>query len=267
MLRLLTSWLFIFCFSQSSIAADQVAIAVASNFSVPMRSIIQEFESASGHSVRVSFASTGKLYAQIINGAPFDILLSADQAAPKKMLDSGVALTGTRRSYAIGQLVLWSNDGPEAYSAQERLIRKSFNKVAIANPRFAPYGLAAAQVLEKLQLTNETPHALVYGENIAQVYQFVKTANADLGFIAASQIVGQQLPKRVKFWLVPQSLHEPITQDMVLLARSKGNSAARSFFAFMQTEQVEAIIKRHGYRVPGGVQKMKDTPNALREAS
>jgi len=227
-------------------AAAEVSAAVASNFTKPMREIAAGFERKTGHKVVLSFGSTGKLYAQIRNGAPFDLFLAADHETPAKLETEGQGVVGSRFTYAIGRLVLWSARPGYVDQHGEILRKGSFRHIAIANPKTAPYGAAARQVLERLGLwTTVAPH-IVQGENIAQTHQFVASGNAELGFIALSQLrdAGRDAGS---LWLVPRELHDPIAQDAVLLQRGKDNPAARELLAYLQGAEARAIIESYGY--------------------
>ncbi len=234
-------------FLSCACSADNVQVAVASNFAAPMTALIDEFNKASGHTVRTSFGSSGKLYAQIINGAPFDIFFSADQVKPKKLVDSGYAQAENLRTYAIGALVLLSNSAVD--DPLEQLKSGHFQRLSLANPKFAPYGIAALEVLKNLGLELETRNKRIFGENISQTFQYVSSGNVDLGFVAWSQVKALPLQQGQSLWRVPEHLSDSITQDTVLLNRAKTNQAARAFFNFLQGSQAENIIRQHGYRV------------------
>lgn len=228
--------------------ADTVHIAVASNFTHPMKTLIGEFEKKSSHTVKASYGSSGKIYAQIKHGAPFDIFFSADQTKPLALYNEGVAYSAPF-TYAIGGLALWSNNPKYKNKNLEAVLQSNaFNKLAIANPKLAPYGRAAYEVLENLNLIDTTRKKWVKGENIAQTYQFVSTGNADLGFVALSQMVNPS-----SYWNVPTHLYQPIRQDAVLLKhrdekRGARNKAALDFIQFINTPQSHAIIQSYGYR-------------------
>ncbi|MBP8925112.1 MAG: molybdate ABC transporter substrate-binding protein [Pseudomonadales bacterium] len=235
--------------SNGACAAD-VQVAVAANFSEPMRRIAVLFEEATGHHARLSFGASGMFYAQIKAGAPFDLLLSADQKIPAALLDEGLALPGTRRTYARGRLVLWSADPQLVGAGPEVLSRPGWRHLALANPQLAPYGAAAAQTLDKLGLREALTPRLVQGENISQTYQFIATGNAELGFIAWSQVIGKdgQIASG-SAWLVPANLHQPILQDLVLLNPARDNPAADALLQFLQTPVVTALIRDSGYEI------------------
>ena len=229
--------------------ADTLRVAVASNFSAPMQEIASRFEAKSGHRLLLSLGSTGKLYAQIRNGAPFDLLLAADDKVPAILERDGQAVPDTRFTYAIGTLVLWSAREGYVDDRGEVLGEGSFKHLALANPKTAPYGTAAQATLENLGFEQTLRDRLVQGENIAQTHQFVASGNAELGFVALSQLLdGKGLMIGTgSAWVVPAELHPPIRQDAVLLANAKDSQAARDLLAFLKSEEVAAIIKAYGY--------------------
>ncbi len=236
----------ILLFSQA-VEADQAAVAVAANFTVPAQRLAAAFEVATGHTLQLSFGATGKFYAQIVNGAPFGALLAADEVTPAKLETEGWGIAGSRFNYAQGRLVLWSRQADTVDSAGEILKGDYFHHLAIANPKLAPYGTAAFQVLERLGLQNTLAPKLVEGENIGQTFQFVATGNAELGFVALSQLVGQPPGSR---WLVPEELYSPIIQQALLLTPGKSNEAAQGFLTYLKTEAARLIIEEYGYKVP-----------------
>jgi molybdate transport system substrate-binding protein len=230
-----------------TVCAEEAQIAVAANFTAPMKAIIARFEDDTGHSVKVSFGSTGKLYAQIQNGAPFEALLAADQRRPELLEEEGVGVPGSRFTYAIGSLVLWSADAEKVEDGPALLESGDFNKLSIANPKLAPYGEASVQTLEALGVEQAIEPKLVMGENIAQAYQFVDTGNADIGFVALSQVMqGGEIVKG-SGWIVPGEMHAPIRQDAVILESGKDNPAVTELFAYLQGERAKAIIHDFGY--------------------
>lgn len=237
------------CLLSLSSAAEVVNVAVAANFTAPMKQIISHFEKESGHQARVSFGSTGKFYAQISHGAPFDVFFSADQARPIKLIEDGMAITTSRFTYALGSLVLWSADPALIDNGEQFLKAKTVNKLAIANPRLATYGTAAMEVLENLQLAEPLKSRLVQGENIAQTYQFVSSGNAQAGFVALSQVWNDGEFTSGSAWLVPKNLYQPIRQDVVLLKRGAKNTAAEALLTFMKTPQSIEIIHAYGYDI------------------
>jgi len=229
--------------------ADEVQVAVAANFSAPMKQIAAQFEKDSGHTVLASFGATGKFYAQIQNGAPFDVLLAADDETPAKLEKEGAAVQGTRFTYAIGKLVLWSAQPGLVDDKGEVLRKGGFTHLAIANPKLAPYGAAAVEVLQKMQLYGTVEPKLVQGENIAQAHQFVVSGAAPLGFVAMSQVMEGGKLKSGSAWFVPANLYTPIRQDAVVLARGKGKSAVEAFLAYLKGEQAKAVIRSYGYEL------------------
>jgi molybdate transport system substrate-binding protein len=245
--RLVTALLL--CLAANTSSADQVRIAVAANFTEAVRLIVPAFETATGHIVVPSFGSTGKFYAQIANGAPFDLLLSADEDTPRRLIAAGLAVPGTRLTYASGRLALWSA-APGAVDARgDVLKRRDFARLAIANPKVAPYGAAAEAALKKLGVYGSVSPRLVQGENIAQTFQFVSTRNAQLGFVALAQVLALKDDKRGSWWVVPSNLHPPIRQDAVLLHPGESKPAARAFLDFLKDPQVKRIITALGYGV------------------
>lgn len=252
---LLTSCLFIFV---HIVSADQVLIAAASNFTIPLQQLIKIYQQTSGDEIVASYASTGKLYAQIQNGAPFELFLAADMQRPKQLEKEGLIVENSRSTYAYGRLVLWSKN-KDLIDDEGALINGNFNFLAMANARTAPYGLAARQVLEKLQLYNRLRSRIVSGENIGQTYQYVATGAADLGFIARSQI---SIPGRDavgSHWLVPDSMHSPIEQQMVLL---KNQPASKRFYTFISSDVARDIIRQYGYDLP--MKQPSDTRTSLK---
>jgi len=241
--------------------AAEVTVAVAANFAAPMQQIARAFAQDTGHQAVLSLGATGSFYAQIRNGAPFHVFLSADDETPQRLEREGLAVAGSRFSYAIGQLVLWSPQPGRVDDRGEVLRTGAFPRLAIANPRLAPYGQAAMQVLDRLGVAAQWQPRLVVGENIAQAYQFVATGNASLGFVALSQVlvdgrtdghIGGRL-REGSAWIVPASLHEPIRQDAVLLSRGQGNPAATALLAYLRGDKARAVIRAHGYSLSAGV--------------
>lgn len=227
--------------------ADEIRVAVASNFTSTIKEITRLFEQHSGHKVTLVFGSTGKHYAQIKNGAPFDIYLAADVQRPKLLEAEGMVQPGSRFTYAIGKLVLWSPERKAVDPAGNVLEQGDFRHLAIANPKLAPYGKAAREVLQNRGLWQVLQERFVRGENIGQTFQFVKSGNAELGFISLSQIKrpGKFMPGSQ--WEISQSLYSPIEQQAVLL---KDNDLARAFMLFMRSEEALKIIRSYGYGTP-----------------
>lgn len=234
----------------SGAAADEVQVAVAANFSTPMQRIAADFERETGHKAQLSIGSTGKFYAQIKNGAPFEVLLAADEATPKRLEAEGAAVAGTRLAYAIGQLVLWSARPGFVDGAGDVLRKGDFRHLAIANPKTAPYGAAAVQTLEALKLFDALAPRFVQGENIAQTQQFVATGNAELGFVALSQVWRAGGIAEGSGWIVPAGLHAPIRQDAVLLAPGRDRPAAIALLRFLRGEPAQRVIREFGYALP-----------------
>ena len=228
--------------------ADTVSVAVAANFTAPMQKIAAAFEADTGHKAELSFGATGKFYAQITHGAPFQILLSADDTTPARLEREGKAVAQSRLTYAIGALVLWSAQ-PGYVDAQGDVLKTGrFKHLAIANPKLAPYGAAAVQVMDKLGTTAALQPRLVQGENIAQTFQFVATGNAQLGFVALSQVMADGKILSRSAWQVPANLHDPIRQDAVLLQSGKDSAAAAALLTYLRGAKARAIIQSYGYR-------------------
>lgn len=240
------------CLSLSAIAnvqAEQVQVAVAANFSAPMPAIAEGFERATGHTLVAAYGATGQLYAQIKNGAPFEVFLAADDSTPAKLESEGESVAGSRFTYAIGALALWS--AQDGYVDDQGVVLKAnqFQHLAIANPKTAPYGLAAAQVLAKLGLSQAVAPKLVEGQNIAQTIQFVASGNAELGFVALSQVYKDGKLTSGSAWRVPAELHEPIRQDALILNQGKDNPAAKALLDYLRSEQAVTVIKSYGYQL------------------
>lgn len=231
-----------------AVAAD-VQIAVAANFAGPIEEISQSFEKMTGHRLKISTGASGKFYAQIKNGAPFEVFLSADEQKPSQLEKDGLAVQGSRFTYAIGKLVLWSADANLVDSKGKILATGNFNKLAIANPKTAPYGEAAIQTLTALNLKSVLEPKLVIGESIGQTYQFVATGNASMGFVALSQVTKANKLIGGSEWVVPEKLYQPILQDAVLLVNGRDNVAARQFMLFLRSDEALRIIKSFGYAV------------------
>jgi len=227
--------------------AGEVSVAVAANFTVPMQKIAAAFERETGHTAILAFGSTGRFHAQVRNGAPFQVLLAGDDETPARLEREGHGVAGTRFTYAIGRLVLWSASPSVVDARGEVLRRPGIAKVAIADPRLAPYGAAAVQVLQKLGVEAAVRPRLVQGESIAQAYQFVATGNAPLGFVALSQVMAEGRITHGSAWVVPADLHDPIRQDAVLLTPGKDQPAARALLAFLRSDPARAIVRAHGY--------------------
>ena len=227
--------------------AAQVQVAVASNFATPMQKIAARFEQDTGHQARLATGATGKFYAQIRHGAPFEVLLSADDLTPARLEAEGAAVPGSRFTYAIGRLVLWSPAEGRIDGSPELLRSGDFKHLAIANPKTAPYGAAAQTTLEKLGLGDTLRSRLVQGENIAQTHQFVASGNAQLGFIALSQVVENGRIATGSGWIVPDDYHAPIRQDAVLLEKGRDNPAAVALMGYLARPEIRELIRSHGY--------------------
>lgn len=241
----------LFCMMAVDADAEPVTVAVASNFTRAIQDIVASFAAESGQVVQITSASTGKLYAQISNGAPFDVFLAADAERPRLLEAAGRGVEGSRFTYAIGQLVLWSRDPALAGTdCRGRLNDLGASRLAIANPDTAPYGVAAREMLIGLGLWGRVEAQLVRGENIAQALHFVSSGNASLGLIARAQANDARLPPATCSWPVPPKLHSPIRQQAVLLNRAAGNESAAAFLEFLRGPTARAIIARHGYLLP-----------------
>lgn len=230
--------------------ADEALVAVATNFAEVMERLERDFERDSGHELTVVSGSTGKLYAQITNGAPFDVFLAADRERPRLLEEQGLAVDASRFTYAVGCLVLWSPiAGRVAPDGAETLRHGDFRKLAMANPALAPYGAAARETLEKLGLYEQLRGRLVIGENIGQAFAMVATGNAELGFVALSYVMSARNEMPGSRWDVPQEYYAPIRQDTVLLERGAGNDAAAALLRWLKEDEARAIVERFGYRV------------------
>ena len=222
-------------------------MAVAANFSSPMKIIAQDFERITGHKAVLSFGGTGQFYAQIKNGAPYSLLLAADAHTPAKIEKEGLGVTGTTFTYAIGHLVLWSKTSGRVDDRGEILKTGNFSKIAIANPKLAPYGAAAIEVLNHLGIMSQVKPKIVEGANIAQTYQFVFSENADLGFVALSQVYENGKLKQGSAWIVPTSLHSPIKQDAIMLNPGRDSPAAIALLTYLRSDAAKAVIRKFGY--------------------
>jgi len=227
--------------------ANDVQVAVAANFTAPMQKIAAEFAKDTGHKAVLAFGATGKFYAQIVNGAPFDVLLAADDETPARLETEHRTVPGTRFTYATGKLVLWSAQDGVVDNQGQVLKTGDYAHLAIANPKTAPYGAAAIETLTKLNLLDRVLGKLVQGENIAQAYQFVSTGNARLGFVALSQVYRDGRFTSGSGWIVPANLHGPIRQDAVILARGGANPAAQALEGYLKSNKAKEIIRSYGY--------------------
>ncbi len=248
--------IFSLCFAATlsfNVQAEQLTAAIAANFAGTMKQLKPLFEQHSGHRLVTSFASSGTLFAQIHNGAPFDVFLSADTQRPRELIKEGLAVADSSFIYATGKLVLWSSQ-PELIDRQGNILRaghwqqKGIRHIAIANPKTAPYGRAALQTLKTMQLVDATQPYRVTGQNIAQTFQFVASGNAQLGFIAQTQLLALAESERGSHWPVPKTMHEPIQQMAIMLNRGRDNKAAEAFLKFMQSPQAQDVIRARGYQ-------------------
>jgi molybdate transport system substrate-binding protein len=229
--------------------AEEISVAVAANFTAPARQIAAHFEKETGHRAILAFGATGAFYAQITNGAPFDVLLSADDETPARLARERAALPASRFTYATGRLALWSAKPGYVDDKGEVLKRGAFKHIAIANPKLAPYGAAAIEVLTALKLLDAVKPRLVQAQNIAQARQFVATGNAALGFVALAQVMKDARIAEGSAWIVPSALHRPIRQDAVLLAKGEGKPAAEAWLKYLKGDRAKAIIRSFGYEV------------------
>lgn len=228
--------------------AEQALVAVAANFIPPFREIATEFEKSTGHQLQVSGGSSGNFYTQIKNGAPFDVFFSADNERPQKLEEEGLGVKDTRFTYAIGRLVLWSPTA-DLIKGEETLRLKQYKKLAMANPKTAPYGVAAMQTMQKLELWEGLQPHIVMGENLGQTMGFIESGNVQLGFVALSQVMDPKIKGQGSRWDVPTHLHEPIKQDVILLTKGKDNPAAKALMEFMSGPPAKTIIERYGYEL------------------
>jgi len=233
------------CLAEANAFAAQTNVAVAANFTDAAKEIAAVFHQKTGHEAVLSFGSSGQFYSQIMQDAPFQIFLSADNERPKKLVDDGLGVAESRFTYAVGKLVLWSKT-PDLVKGEETLKTASFAKLSICNPVAAPYGAAAVEAMKSLKVYDTLQPKFVEGANITQAFQFVQTGNAELGFVALSQLTGNDSGSR---WLVPQRLYTPILQEAVLLKKGASNEAATAFITFLKGPEARAIIEKYGYEV------------------
>ncbi|MFC6283769.1 MULTISPECIES: molybdate ABC transporter substrate-binding protein [Polaromonas] len=245
LLRLLPALLVML--ASASVLAEEVQVAVAANFTAPMKLIAADFEKDTGHKTVLSFGATGKFYAQITNGAPFDVFLAADTETPAKLEKEGAAVSGSSFTYATGRLVLWSAKPGVVDDKGAALLRGEFKHLAIAAPKLAPYGAAAIETMTKVGLLPSLEPKLVQGESIGQTFSMIASGNAELGFVALSQVFEDGKIKSGSAWVVPTNLHSPIRQDAVLLTRAKNNQAAVQLVAYLKTEKAKNVIRSFGY--------------------
>jgi molybdate transport system substrate-binding protein len=234
----------------SSAQAAEVSVATASNFVAPLAQIAVLFQKESGHTLKVSSAASGKLYAQIKGGARFDVFLSADEELPKQLLQEGLAVGGSRFVYATGRLVLWSAQPGLVDEKASVLNKGNFNTLAIANPVNSPYGVAAKETLTKLTMWNSIQRKLDKGDDLAQTYQLAASERDDLAFIALSQVMRDGKISQGSWWLVPPEMHKPIRQSAVLLSAAKDKEAAKAFLVFLKGEKARAVMRGFGYDLP-----------------
>lgn len=242
--RLLAAFVWVF-----GAQAAEVRVAVAANFMAPMQKIAKAFEQTTGHKAVLSFGATGNFYAQIRHGAPFDILLAADSATPLKIERERLSVAGSRFTYATGRLVLWSPQAGLVDPGGAVLRSARIQKVALANPKLAPYGAAAVETLAQLGMLQEVQSKWVQGENIAQTYQFVASQNAQAGFVALSQVLSNGQMRAGSAWIVPSHLHAPIHQDAVLLNPGQNKPAATALLAYLQSDNVKTMLQSFGYEL------------------
>jgi molybdate transport system substrate-binding protein len=239
---------FVLCLAAAGLVhADEVQVAVAANFAGPMKELATRFEQETGHKVRSTVGSTGKFYAQIRNGAPFEVLLAADDETPIKLEQEGAAVAGTRFTYAIGKLVLWSAQAGVVDDKGEVLGKGGWQHLAIANPKLAPYGAAAVEAMKKLNVYGAVEPRLVVGESIAQAQQFIDSGAAQLGFVAMSQVFEGGKLKSGSAWMVPAGLYSPIRQDAIVLDKGRNKPAAAAFLAYLKSDAAKIVIRSYGY--------------------
>lgn len=247
-IRHVTALLFA-AFLHGATHAAEAQIAVAANFAEPIKAIAAVLEKTTGHTLKISTGASGAIYTQIRNGAPFDVFLSADNERPEMLEKDGLTQPGTRFTYATGQLVLWSAKAGRVDAKGEVLKAADLGKVAHANPKTAPYGAAAVQVIGRLGLGAALAPKLVQGESIGQTFGFVKTGNADVGFVAMSQVLMGGRLKEGSMWVVPPALHDPIRQDAVILKKGADNEAAQALIKLLQSPNIKELIRSYGYGV------------------
>lgn len=234
-------------FAAAPLSADQVTAAVAANFSEAIQRLAPLFHKTTGHTLAPSLGATGKFYTQIKNGAPFEVLLAADEETPRRLVTEGLAVADSRFTYAVGRLVLWSPK-PGFVDAEGNVLKRAdFARLAIANPKLAPYGAAAETAMKKLGVYDTVAPKLVQGENISQTFQFVQSGNAQLGFVALAQVLALEEGERGSWWTPPAGLHASIRQDVVLLKAGEGKPAARAFLKFLRSPEARHVIETLGY--------------------
>ena len=248
--KLCVSWvlLVVAILKVTSLQAAEIKVAVAANFYKPVLALVEHYQKETGHHVQVSAGSTGKLYAQIKNGAPFEVFLAADQQRPRLLVEEGLAEPKSQFTYALGSLVLWSNN-PELVDGKGEILKEELTHIAICNPKTAPYGAAAVSAMKNLGVYNKLEPKFVEGQSVGQTYQQISSGAVDLGFVALSQVLVDKQLNGGSVWLVPNELYSPIKQDAVLLKQGSNNAAAKQFLAYLQTEQSKQRIKDFGYDV------------------
>jgi molybdate transport system substrate-binding protein len=230
--------------------AGEATAAVAANFNLPLRKLAEQFQRRSGHTLQIVAGSSGGLYAQIKNGAPFDVFFSADDGRTAQMEQEGLGVAGTRFTYALGKLVLWSAKPGVVDDRGQVLVKGNFRRLAMANPKIAPYGAAAQQTLAMLGLWEATAEKRVIGENLGPTYRFIASGNADLGFVALSQVRADPKAAGGSQWIVPENLYNPIKQDAILLRHGQDNAAAQALLAFVRGAEGRELIRGFGYDTP-----------------
>ena len=246
-MKLLASILFAVAAIGTATQAAEVKGAVAANFTAPMQKIAAQFEQDTGHKAILSFGATGKFYAQIQNGAPFQVLLSADDTTPARLQKVGLGVDGSQFTYAIGKLVLWSKRANFVDDKGEVLKSGKFERLALADPKLAPYGAAAIETMGKMGVLSALTPKIVQGENISQAFQFIATENAQLGFVALSQVFADGRIAEGSAWIVPANLYSPIRQDAILLSKGKDDAAALALLAYLKGDKAKAVIRSFGY--------------------
>ena len=232
-----------------SLHAAEANVAVAANFADPIKAVASVLQKTTGHTLKITVGATGGLYAQIKNGAPFDVMLAADTKTPAQLETDGLAQPHSRFTYATGKLVLWSADAAKVDAQGSVLKGEGFRKLAIANPKTAPYGAAAVEVMNKLGLSAALTPKLVQGESIGQTYNFAHTGNAEIAFVAMSQVLNEGRLKNGSMWVVPQNLYAPIQQDAVLLKRAADNEAAVALMKLLKSDNIKTLIRSYGYSI------------------
>lgn len=235
--------------AHASALAAEAQVAVAANFAEPIKAIAAVLEKTTGHTLKITLGATGKLYAQIKNGAPFDVLLAADAKTPERLEAEGLGTAGTRFTYATGKLVLWSAKPDRVDGKGQVLKAADLGKVAYATPKVAPYGAAAVEAIEKLGLTATLGPKLVQGESIGQTFNFAYTGNADVGFVALSQVLEGGRLKSGSMWVVPQALYSPIRQDAIVLQKAATNEAALALLQLLKSPNIKDLIRSYGYEL------------------